>query len=79
MPFYFEKALEKLKQISEKIEQEDLTLEESVQLYSEGIVLYKKCIDFLEKTKRKVEIVKNISQPGIKDAEEIKLQNFEEE
>lgn len=59
MAFQFEKSLERLKEIVRTMENEDIELEASLQLYTEGIKLYHKCSEFLEKTSRKVEILKN--------------------
>ncbi len=59
MKFDFENNIKRLKDITENMENSDLELEKSLELYTEGIKLYKKCSDFLEKTTRKVEILKN--------------------
>ena len=59
MKFQFEKSLEKLKEIVQKLENEDVDLESSLSFYSEGIKLYHQCNDFLEKSSRKIEILKN--------------------
>jgi len=70
MNFNFEKSLDKLRQVVEKMENQDTSLEESLSLYTEGIKLYKGCASFLETSKRKVEILKNgkeiIENPKIK-------------
>jgi len=59
MAFDFEKSLDRLKSIVEKMEKEEESLEKSLELYGEGIKLYKQCNEFLEKATRKVEILKN--------------------
>ncbi|HCL57419.1 MAG TPA: exodeoxyribonuclease VII small subunit [Spirochaetia bacterium] len=70
MNFNFEKSLDKLRLVVEKMENQDTSLEESLSLYTEGIKLYKSCASFLETSKRKVEILKNgkeiIENPKIK-------------
>lgn len=44
----FEKALSRLEIIVEKLNDEGLSLEESVDLYEEGILLSKQCTETLE-------------------------------
>lgn len=51
----FEEALTKLEAIVEKLDDEDITLEESVQLYEEGLKLSKICSDTLENAELKIE------------------------
>jgi exodeoxyribonuclease VII small subunit len=62
MALSFEGSLNRLKDIVEKMENENTDLEESLKLYSEGIKLYQQCTKILEKTERKVEILKNGKQ-----------------
>ena len=50
----FEEAFEKLKQISEKIENENLTLDESIALFEEGVKLSGYCSKILEEAKQKI-------------------------
>ncbi|WP_340103959.1 exodeoxyribonuclease VII small subunit [Rhodohalobacter sp. 8-1] len=51
----FEEALTKLEAIVEKLDDEDITLEESVQLYEEGLKLSKICSKTLENAELKIE------------------------
>jgi len=51
----FEEALTKLEAIVEKLDDEDITLEESVQLYEEGLKLSKICSETLEIAELKIE------------------------
>lgn len=51
----FEEALTKLEAIVEKLDDEDITLEESVQLYEEGLKLSKICSETLENAELKIE------------------------
>ena len=39
----FEEAMKKLEEMSEKIRQEDTSLDEAVRYYEEGIACYKEC------------------------------------
>ncbi len=50
----FEEALEELESISEKIENENTSLEESIKLYERGIELSKICADTLKTAKQKI-------------------------
>lgn len=52
----FEEALNELKKTSEKIRSKDLTLDESIECYEEGIKYYELCKEILETTKQKIKI-----------------------
>lgn len=51
----FEQALDKLSDINEKIESGDISLDESIELFKEGIELTKKCQAILENARKEVE------------------------
>ena len=53
----FENNLEFLNQMSEKIRSGNLTLEESLKCYKEGMESYKECMKKLEETKLEIEKV----------------------
>lgn len=53
----FEEALKKLEKIVEELEGEELSLDESLEKYEEGIRLSKLCAKKLEVAKKKVEIL----------------------
>ncbi len=53
----FEEALKRLEKIVEKLEAGDVPLEESLELYEEGITLFRHCSSKLEEAKKKVEIL----------------------
>jgi exodeoxyribonuclease VII small subunit len=58
--FQFETALNELDQLVEKMEQGDLTLEESLQSFERGVGLARACQDALKTAEQKVQIlVKN--------------------
>ncbi|MDO8494342.1 MAG: exodeoxyribonuclease VII small subunit [Deltaproteobacteria bacterium] len=58
----FESQLEKLETIVRKLENGDLTLEQSLKAFEEGIGLARKCEKMLKETKGKVEkLVQNES------------------
>lgn len=53
----FEEALSKLEQIVSNLEDESITLEESVKLYEEGIQLSKFCSEILNQAELRIEQV----------------------
>ncbi|MBR7172510.1 MAG: exodeoxyribonuclease VII small subunit [Clostridia bacterium] len=54
----FEEALEKLNEIKEKLESKDITLDESIKLYSESVEYTKLCLDELKSTDGKIVAIK---------------------
>ncbi len=59
----FEEAFQKLEEIAQKLEIGDLSLEDSLKLYEEGIRYSRICLKLLNEAKRKIEVV-NISDNG---------------
>lgn len=53
----FEEALEQLEQIVQKLETEEVSLEESVNLYERGMELSKYCTNTLENAEQRIEKV----------------------
>lgn len=53
----FEEALKKLESIVNKLEENSVTLEESVNLYEEGMKLSKYCSEILDKAEIRIEKV----------------------
>jgi len=53
----FEEALKKLEELVKKMEAGDLTLDESLKAFEEGIRLIRFCTRKLDETERKVEIL----------------------
>lgn len=49
-----EESMVDLNSIIEKLEEEDLSLEESFRLYNEGMKLLKKCNDSIDKVEKKL-------------------------
>jgi len=66
----FEKALEELKGIVEKLEGGDLELEESLKMFERGVRLMAVCQKKLEDAERRVEIVSKGMKGGVKPFEE---------
>lgn len=72
----FEDAMKRLEEIVSLLDEGDLTLNETLSLYEEGIRLYKRCNEILEKTEQKITIL--IKGDGEKD-KEIDFREFEGE
>lgn len=53
----FEEALKKLEKIVEDLEKGDLTLDEALKKYQEGIELSRACSQRLESAKKKIEVL----------------------
>ena len=64
----FEESAKKLAEMSEKIKDEDITLEEALQCYEEGIKSYEECSKILKDARQKIEIyeerVQGTSRPA---------------
>lgn len=54
----FEKAYEQLEMIADKLNSGDVSLEEALKLYEEGIKLSNQCSKALENAKQKIETLK---------------------
>ena len=65
----FEELMEKLEEITNKLEKEQLSLDESVKLFEEGMQISKQCNSKLEDAEKRITIL--INQDG-----EIKEENF---
>ena len=66
----FEELLNKLEDITSKLEnEEDISLDESMKLFEEGIDISKKCNKQIEEAEKKISIL-------IKENDEIKDENF---
>ncbi len=55
----FEKKLERLEQISQKMRTQETTLQESLQLFEEGILLSNELEEELKSAEQRVEILTN--------------------
>lgn len=62
----FEQAYEKLKESASKLDSDDVTLEEAMKLYEDGIKYYKLCSGILDEAKQKIEML----DPGAMQADE---------
>lgn len=68
----FEEYLKKLEKIVHQLEEGELTLDESVKIYEEGMNISQICLEKLNKTKKKIE------QLVIKSEENYSLKPFSE-
>lgn len=64
----FEEALKKLELISDKLKDGQISLEESLKLYEEGIEYYKMCSDILNDANQKI-LIYNKDLNSFKEAE----------
>ncbi len=53
----FSKDMERLQAIIEEVESDDVTIEQSLALFEEGVGLIKKCRDYLTEAKRKITLL----------------------
>lgn len=66
----FEENMEKLEKIVQDLENGDLTLEDSIKKFEEGIEISKKCSEILEEAEKKITIL-------IKKDDKVKEEDFE--
>lgn len=65
----FEKLIEELEEITNKLEKEGLSLDESVKLFEKGIKISKQCNEKLEDAEKRITIL-------INNNDEMKEENF---
>ncbi len=68
----FEEMMQELEQISQDLEKGDLSLDESMKKFEEGIALSKKCSEILETAEKKIKIL-------IQDEDKLKEEDFDVE
>ncbi len=70
----FESGMKRLQEVVEALEGQELTLEEAVSLFEEGMELSKRCAQILDKAEKRIKLL-------IKDQEtgEIEEQEFEDQ
>jgi len=76
----FEKAFQQLEKIVQRLESEELPLDESLQLFEEGIRLSRFCNQKLEDVEKKIELILADAkgQPRVEAFEEEELTEDEE-
>ncbi len=57
----FEQAYKALEEIAERLNSSDISLDDTVKLYEEGIKLAKYCSDAINSAKQKIETLRNES------------------
>jgi exodeoxyribonuclease VII small subunit len=72
----FEKSLERLEEITKKLENGDLTLDSSLKLFEEGIKLSRFCQKKLTEAEQQLEVLKSVDA---EDYSEEELENSKEE
>ena len=68
----FEEMIEELEKVSQDLEKGDLSLDESVNKFEEGMKLSKECATILENAEKKITILMH-------NGEEVQEENFEVE
>ena len=68
----FEEMIKNLEEISQDLENGDLSLDKSMEKFEEGMKLSKKCSEILENAEKKIKIL-------IKDGEDFKEEDFNAE
>lgn len=52
--FDFEKAIKELEKIADSLEDENTTIDKSLQLFEKGVKLSRECSEYLENAKQKI-------------------------
>lgn len=66
----FEKKLNRLEKIVEKMEAGDLSLDQSLKIFEEGIKLSRECHDQLDQAEQKVQTLLEVSEDGEAEMED---------
>ena len=64
--FDFEKSIKELEEIANKLESEQISLDESIALYEKGIQLSKECSYYLDNAKQKIVLLSDIQKENWK-------------
>ena len=67
----FEESMEKLEEIANELEKNDLSLDESIKKFEEGMKISKHCKDIIDKAEKKITILVD----GKEDDFKIKQEN----
>lgn len=59
----FERSLDELEQLVQRMEKGDLTLDDSLQAYERGVVLYRHCQTALEQAESRVRLLADPLEP----------------
>ena len=69
----FENLFSELNEIIPKLENPDITLSESVELYKRGVGLAVRCDEILRNAKQEIEIIRKEKQIGLSDNDDEEL------
>ncbi len=58
----FEESARKLAEMSEKIKDEKITLQEAIKCYEEGVKSYEECNKILKEAKQKIEVYEDYEE-----------------
>ncbi len=65
--FNFENAIKELEKIATDLEDENTTVDQSVELFEKGIKLSKDCSKYLETVKQKITTLSQYESEGLQD------------
>lgn len=71
----FEKKLNRLEEIVEKMEGGELSLEESLKIFEEGVKLTRECQVQLSEAEQKVKLLLSVDAEGKAKTEDFKIQD----
>lgn len=69
----FDESLSRLETIARELELGDLSLEQSLELFEEGMVLSKQCVKRLEEAEKKIEILQKGGGQDTANAQALKV------
>lgn len=75
----FEESLVRLEEIVKQLDDGRTDLETALSRYEEGVGLLRFCHGILEKTQRKIEILRNVSEDGSPEVEKLDEKQFKTE
>lgn len=58
--FSIEEAFTRLRAINQRLESPEVSLKESITLYSEGVKLVNKCKDYLTEVEKEIQVLNNV-------------------
>jgi len=73
----YESALERLEEITGRLEEGDATLEDSIKLYTEGLDIAKFCTTQLDEAEKKIKLI--TEKEGVAVEEDFESDDLEEE
>ena len=65
----FEDAYSELKKASIKVESNDVSLDDAIKAFEEGLIFYKKCVKILDEAEQKVKMVMGDEEVDTHDLE----------